>query len=79
MVSQFTPSHFHHHVRVNAQCGSVLILEMALYCGHVVLNEPAQQKCLHSEANAHKESRFLHAHLQFHFLKVLKMISAQIT
>lgn len=35
----------------NTQCGSVLILEMALYCGHLVLNGPALQKHLHGEAD----------------------------
>lgn len=56
-ISFFSP---HHHVIINAQCGSVVILEMALYRGHLALNEPAQQKRLHSEADAHEERRFSH-------------------
>lgn len=59
----------HHHVIINALCGSVVILEMALYRGHLVLNEPAQQKRLHSGADAHEERRFSRAYLRFHFLK----------
>lgn len=61
-----SPHHHHgppHHVIINAQCGSVVILEMALYRGHLVLNEPAQQKCLHSEADAHEERQFSYTSL----------------
>lgn len=63
----------HHPVMINAQCESVLNHEAL--CSHLVLNEPAQQKCLHSEADAQEGGCFSRSFFLFYFFTILKIIS----